>query len=106
MDELELEPPPPPWSSDELELLLLLLEELLPVELELVLLEELASEELATLLDELEEDTELLGADGSVGLPPPHPESVPTPRRAAPPDSRIRKSRRSDLRTPSDGSFV
>ena len=112
VDELELEPPPPPppLSSEELELLLeelllpveLELELLLPVELEL-LLEELASEE--TLLDELEDAAELTGS-GPVGLPPPQAESVPTPSRAAPPESRIKNSRRSDVDASPDRSFV
>ena len=95
VDELELEPPPRlPLSSEELELLL---EELLllPVELEL-LLEELESEELEALLDELEDAAELTGS-APVGLPPPQAESVPTPSRAAPPESRIKNSRRSDV---------
>ena len=38
---------------------------------------------------------ELDVSSGRVGLPPPHAVSPPTPTRAAPPESRIRKSRRS-----------
>lgn len=61
--------------------------------------------ELELLEDELDgdglEDSELLVEEpvlelesGAVGLPP-QAESAPTPRRAAPPESRIRNSRRS-----------
>jgi hypothetical protein len=73
-------------------------------ELELEELEVLESDEELELKLELELELELdrlLDEDeGAVGLPP-HPLSGPIPSRAAPPDSRIRNSRRSDRRASS-----
>lgn len=86
LDELELEPPE--LELDELE------PELDELELELELIELLDDEELdpeGLLLDE---------SSGAVGLPP-HPVSGAIPRRAAPPERRIRNSRRSDRRASS-----
>lgn len=76
-------------------------------------------DELELELDELElEELELLGSDeeleldglldedeGAVGLPP-HPVSGAIPSRAAPPESRIRNSRRSDRRASSSRLVV
>lgn len=67
-------------------------------ELELELLDELLDSDELELL-ELEPAVELVEPgdelDGLVGLAPPQAASAPTPARAAPPESRIRKSRRS-----------
>jgi hypothetical protein len=76
LEELDEPPPPPPEELDELE----------ELEDELVLL----LDELA--LGELElgdEDDEV----APVGLSPPQAASIPTPARAAPPESRTRNSR-------------
>lgn len=73
----------------------LLLEELEPAELSEDELLELGlglDAELSLEEDELPEEL-----SGSVGLPPPQAVKPPTPTRAAPPESRIRKSRRSVL---------
>jgi len=81
-DELELEeldePPPPP------------LDELAELDDELL--------ELLLLVDELELDELRLDEEDEVaaaGFSPPQAVSTPTPASAAPPESRIRKSRRS-----------
>jgi len=85
LDELELE-------LDELEPVL---DELELDELEAVL--ELDELELLDCDDELELGGLLEEVSGAVGLPP-HPLSGAIPRRAAPPERRIRNSRRSDRR--------
>jgi hypothetical protein len=82
-----------------------------------LLLDSLEADDSELALDSLDADDSELALDsledeesGPVGLPLLQPPSAPTPARAAPPDSRIRNSRRSERRSlpasePSEGFF-